>query len=287
MDRPPVPAPPWRLARWTSRSAATRAARSGFRPRSAASSGLKPTFGLISHFGIGFGSDQSIDYTGPMTRTVEDARRGAPGHGGIRPVRSAPDPRRARPMDVLSGLADGVSGLRIGVVKEGFDGRRGGSARPGHGGRRRSRQRRGHRLQRQHPRAPQMPAMAQNALGEGPLSLFKTGFFGAFTRTYYPASIIAADQPDVGRPRRRAGAAHQDVADRRRAGPARTTTAASTPKGRTCGPPTSRRTTPRLQDVDVLVMPTCADDRAEEPPAGHLPGGARGQPRADVQRGFA
>jgi len=29
--------------------------------------GHKPTFGLISHFGIGFGSDQSIDYTGPMT----------------------------------------------------------------------------------------------------------------------------------------------------------------------------------------------------------------------------
>ena len=35
--------------------------------------GLKPTFGLVSHFGIGFGSDQSIDYTGPMARTVEDA----------------------------------------------------------------------------------------------------------------------------------------------------------------------------------------------------------------------
>src|SRR5262245_27696212 len=35
--------------------------------------GHKPTFGLVSHFGIGFGSDQSIDYTGPMTRTVENA----------------------------------------------------------------------------------------------------------------------------------------------------------------------------------------------------------------------
>src|SRR3989454_6697698 len=35
--------------------------------------GHKPTFGLVSHFGIGFGSDQSIDYTGPMARTVEDA----------------------------------------------------------------------------------------------------------------------------------------------------------------------------------------------------------------------
>ena len=33
--------------------------------------------------------------------------------------------------------------------------------------------------------------VAQSALGEGPLSLFKTGFYGAFTRTYYPASVIA------------------------------------------------------------------------------------------------
>src|SRR5215212_4156149 len=32
---------------------------------------------------------------------------------------------------------------------------------------------------------------AQNALAEGPLSLFKTGFFGAFTRTYYPPALIA------------------------------------------------------------------------------------------------
>src|SRR4029077_20800196 len=30
--------------------------------------GLKPTFGLISHFGLGFGWDQSIDHTGPMAR---------------------------------------------------------------------------------------------------------------------------------------------------------------------------------------------------------------------------
>src|SRR5215467_1524084 len=34
--------------------------------------GHQPTFGLVSHFGIGFGSDQSIDYTGPMTRNIED-----------------------------------------------------------------------------------------------------------------------------------------------------------------------------------------------------------------------
>jgi amidase len=55
--------------------------------------GHKPTFGLVSHFGIGFGSDQSIDYTGPMTRTV---RRGGSSTGDcrIRPLRSSPDARR-------------------------------------------------------------------------------------------------------------------------------------------------------------------------------------------------
>src|SRR4051794_26181753 len=54
--------------------------------------GLKPTFGLISHFGIGFGSDQSVDYTGPMTRTVHDAAvalQAVAGYDGL-------DPRQGR-----------------------------------------------------------------------------------------------------------------------------------------------------------------------------------------------
>src|SRR3546814_11194145 len=34
--------------------------------------GLKPTFGLISHFGFGFGYEHTIDFTGPMARNVED-----------------------------------------------------------------------------------------------------------------------------------------------------------------------------------------------------------------------
>src|SRR5207249_9339746 len=49
---------------------------------------------------------------------------------------------------------------------------------------------------------------AQAALSaEGALAVFKTGFFGAFTRTYYPAAIIAAinklwaSQADVLAPR--------------------------------------------------------------------------------------
>src|SRR6185503_11560551 len=116
------------------------------------------------------------------------------------------DPRQTRDvpitMDVLSGLTDGVAGLRIGIVKEGTD-----SAEP--------------EVKDMFMAAvdvlssagatvsevsvPQHIGMraAQNALGEGPLSLFKTGFFGAFTRTYYPASLIA--------PINQLWAAHADV----------------------------------------------------------------------------
>ena len=83
--------------------------------------GHRPTFGLLSHFGIGFGSDQSIDYTGPMTRTVEDAAATLQATAGYDPY----DPRQTRDVptniDVLGGLDDGVSRLRIGVLEEGFD----------------------------------------------------------------------------------------------------------------------------------------------------------------------
>src|SRR5215510_4007082 len=83
--------------------------------------GHKPTFGLVSHFGIGFGSDQSIDYTGPLARTVEDAAAALQATAGYDPY----DPRQTRDvpisMDVLGRLADKVSGLRIGVLEEGFD----------------------------------------------------------------------------------------------------------------------------------------------------------------------
>ncbi len=84
--------------------------------------GLKPTCGLVSHFGIGFDSDQSIDYTGPMARTVEDtaaALQATAGYDGY-------DPRQSREvpltLDVLTGLDRGVSGLRIGILEEGFAG---------------------------------------------------------------------------------------------------------------------------------------------------------------------
>src|SRR5436853_239882 len=154
--------------------------------------GHKPTFGLVSHFGIGFGSDQSIDYTGPMTRTVEDAAAALEATAGYDPY----DPRSTRDvptrMDVLGRLADGVGGLRIGVLQEGFDDAEHDVrelvlaavdvlAKAGAG------------VAKVSIPAHHAIRTAQAALtGEGALALFKTGFFGAFTRTYYPGSIIAA-----------------------------------------------------------------------------------------------
>jgi hypothetical protein len=34
--------------------------------------GLKPTFGLVSHFAVGFAGEPSVDHVGPMARTVAD-----------------------------------------------------------------------------------------------------------------------------------------------------------------------------------------------------------------------
>ena len=154
--------------------------------------GMKPTFGLISHFGIGFGADQSIDYTGPLARTAEDMAAALEATAGY----DAYDPRQTRDvplsMDVRSTLADGVTGIRIGILTEAFENadpevedlvlaavdvlKSAGAcvskiSIPEH-----------HQVR-----------FAQDALmSEGSLAIFNTGFFGAFTRTYYPADVIAA-----------------------------------------------------------------------------------------------
>src|SRR5262245_21672366 len=169
--------------------------------------GHKPTFGLVSHFGIGFGSDQSIDYTGPMARTVEDA-------AAALQVTAGPDgydPRQTRDvpatLDVLGRLGAGVNGVRRGVVEEGFD-----DAEPD------VRDivlsavdtlaRKGAVVSKLSVPAHHAVRTAQMALSnEGALAVFRTGFFGAFTRTYYPAPVVAAinrlwtSQADVLAPR--------------------------------------------------------------------------------------
>jgi amidase len=218
--------------------------------------GHKPTFGLLSHFGIGFGSDQSIDYTGPLTRTVEDAAAALQATAGYDPY----DPRQTRDVptsiDVLSQLADGVSGLRIGVLEEGFDDAEVDVrdlvmaavdilAEAGADVSRVSIPE--HRTVR----------AAQAALtGEGALAVFKTGFFGAFTRTYYPASVIAAinklwaSQTDVLAPRSKLSLIAAELSRRNYHGRVYA-------KAQNVRPTYIKAYDAALANVDVLVMPTC------------------------------
>jgi amidase len=218
--------------------------------------GLKPTFGLISHFGIGFGSDQSIDYTGPMTRTVEDAAAALQATAGDDPY----DPRQTRDVprsvDALSGLAGGVRGLRLGVLREGFE-----NAEPavhdlvmaavdvlaGAGA----------TITEVSVREHHQVRAAQSALGaEGGLAVFKTGFFGAFTRTYYPASIIAAinrlwaDQTDLLSPRTKMQLIAGELARRTYRGRLYA-------KAQNVRPTYVKAYDRALAGVDALVLPTC------------------------------
>jgi amidase len=229
--------------------------------------GHKPTFGLVSHFGIGFGSDQSIDYTGPMARTVEDAAAALQVTAGYDPY----DPRSTRDvptrMDVLGRLAEGVAGLRIGVLQEGFDEAQNDVrdlvlaavdvlAKAGAG------------VAKVSIPAHHAIRTAQAALtGEGALALFKTGFFGAFTRTYYPASVIAAinklwaSQADLLAPRTKLSLIAAELSRRTYHGGVYA-------KAQNVRPTYIKAYDAALADVDVLVMPTCIMTA----PKNHRPG---------------
>ena len=79
--------------------------------------GLKPTFGLVPHTGLA-GLDNTVDHTGPMTKTVRDCAltlQAVAGADGL-------DPRQkdVRVKDYTARLEDGVAGLRIGILAQGF-----------------------------------------------------------------------------------------------------------------------------------------------------------------------
>jgi amidase len=229
--------------------------------------GHKPTFGLVSHFGIGFGSDQSIDYTGPMTSTVEDAAAALQAAAGYDPY----DPRQTRDvpahLDVLGHLGEGVAGLRIGVLQEGFDEAESDVrdlvlaavdvlARAGAD------------VSKVSIPAHHAIRAAQAALtGEGALALFRTGFFGAFTRTYYPAPVIAvinklwADQAALLAPRTKLSLIAAEVTRRNYHGRLYA-------KAQNVRPTYIKAYDAVLADVDVLVMPTCLMTA----PKNHRPG---------------
>ena len=79
--------------------------------------GLKPSYGRVSRYGlVAFAS--SLDQIGPLTQSVEDAAL-------ILQAISGMDPHDSTSLDVavpdfLSGLNDGVKGLKLGIPKEYF-----------------------------------------------------------------------------------------------------------------------------------------------------------------------
>src|ERR687893_3148806 len=80
--------------------------------------GLKPTYGRISRYGlIAFGS--SLDCIGPMTRDVRDSALLLQAIAGHDPCDSTS--ANVEVPDYLTGLEDGVEGLRVGVVTELMD----------------------------------------------------------------------------------------------------------------------------------------------------------------------
>ena len=79
--------------------------------------GLKPTYGLVPFTGA-FPIEYTLDHVGPIAATVEDVAR-------LLEAIAGPDGLDARQVNVqvgdyLSGLDDGVAGVRVGVVSEGF-----------------------------------------------------------------------------------------------------------------------------------------------------------------------
>ena len=78
---------------------------------------MKGTHGLVPYTGI-MPIEITLDHTGPMTGTVRDNAlllEVIAGADGLDPRQYAP-----QTAEYVKGLEGGVTGLRIGVVKEGF-----------------------------------------------------------------------------------------------------------------------------------------------------------------------
>jgi aspartyl-tRNA(Asn)/glutamyl-tRNA(Gln) amidotransferase subunit A len=76
--------------------------------------GHKPTYGLVGRSGV-FPLAQSLDHVGPMARSAADCALLLEAMAGADPADPASSGRDAQ--GVVSGLAQGVKGLRIGVVR--------------------------------------------------------------------------------------------------------------------------------------------------------------------------
>lgn len=79
--------------------------------------GLKPTFGLVSRHGV-MAASWSLDYAGPMARTVLGVAHGLAAIAGPDPNESAT--ATARVSDYVAEIESGLAGLRIGVPRTFF-----------------------------------------------------------------------------------------------------------------------------------------------------------------------
>jgi amidase len=153
--------------------------------------GIKATFGLIPHTGV-FGSEPSIDYVGPMARSVEDVAAALESIAGA----DGYDPRQANipePPAYTKLLGGGVKGLKIGILTEGFE-------VPGTQKEVRDSvmaaidmlEKAGAIIsQVSVPVHKNTVALAQAALSLGGAKyLYDTNFGGAFAKTWYPTSLI-------------------------------------------------------------------------------------------------
>ena len=159
--------------------------------------GLKPTFGLVSHFGAGFGAgfgaEMTVDHIGPMARRVEDVAAALQAVAGYDVL----DPRQRREVpesiDVLSSLGDSLKGLKIGLLREGF-------AEPiqpevveaNMEAARVFEQLGAEVVWISVPEHAQMDGVYQTIALEGGQALFDAGFYGTGYVGYYPQSTITA-----------------------------------------------------------------------------------------------
>jgi amidase len=155
--------------------------------------GLMATHGLIPHTGV-FGLEPSIDYVGPMTRTVEDLT-------AVLECVAGPDgydPRQtqlpAQLPDYSQALTRGVDGLTIGIVSQGF----------GFTGSQPDVEQAVHEaLASLEGAGAQLASVSvplhEKALlallpiyFEGGKHMFDTNLGGAFAKTYYPTSMVSS-----------------------------------------------------------------------------------------------
>jgi amidase len=155
--------------------------------------GLKPTFGLVSHFAVGFAAEPSVDHVGPMARTVEDvaaALQAVAGCDGYDPRQHRGVPER---IDALSDLDGGVRGLRIGILEEGFAEPIEPAVAEGVLAAVSTLEKLGAEVTKVSvPQHAQIDSVYAALVLEGARAIHDTGFFGTGAKTYYPASIITA-----------------------------------------------------------------------------------------------